>query len=127
MLDLLPRRKAARAAKDPLQGCKKAKDVNHELDREVAPKIHTLEVDEIFQGQENVILGPLTSAPHMLSGSSIPPTVPKLSLAAFLRPIAKLCANIRVVITDLFRPYAEVVKVLFAKVGTSFATCTRAA
>ena len=37
------------------------------------------------------------------------------SIAAFLRPIARSCTNVKVVITDLFRPYAEVVKILFAK------------
>src|SRR4030042_236629 len=37
------------------------------------------------------------------------------SLIAFLRPIARTCANIQVVITDLFRPYAAVVKSLFAR------------
>jgi hypothetical protein len=97
------------------KAAQKAKEVNHALDRKVAPKIHVLENDELFQGQENVILGAADKSSAYVLGIQHAPDRTEASIVAFLRPIARLCANIRVVITDLFRPYAAVVKVLFAR------------
>jgi len=97
------------------KAAQKAKEVNHELDRKVAPKVRVLESDELFQGQGNVIFGAADKLSSYILGIKHTPDRTELSIAAFLRPIAKLCSNIRVVITDLFRPYAEVVKILFAK------------
>ena len=97
------------------QAAQKAKAANHVLDRQVAPKVSVLEVDELFQGQENVILGTADKRSAYVLGIKHAPDRTEGSIAAFLRPVARLCSNVRVVITDLFRPYAEVVKALFAK------------
>jgi response regulator RpfG family c-di-GMP phosphodiesterase len=97
------------------KAAQKAKEVNHKTDREVAPKVRVLEVDEAFQGQENVILGAADKASAYVLAVKSAPDRTAASIAAFLRPIARSCVNVAVVITDLFRPYAEVVKVLFAK------------
>ena len=93
----------------------KAKKVNHKLDRQVGSKINTLEVDEIFQCHENVSLGAADQRSAYVLAIKHALDRTEASLIAFLRPIANLCANVRVIITDFFRPYAEVVKVLFAK------------
>ena len=89
--------------------------MNHKLDHQVAPKVRVLESDELFQGQENVILGAADKPSSYVLGIKHAPDRTEASIAAFLRPIARMCANIRVVITDLFRPYAAVVRTLFAK------------
>jgi hypothetical protein len=97
------------------KAAQKAKDVNHAIDREVAPKVHTMEGDELFQGNENVILGAADKKSGYLLGIKHAPDRTEESLSAFFRPIARKFTNIRVVITDLFRPYVDVVKILFAK------------
>lgn len=97
------------------KAAQKAKDVNHAIDHEVAPKVHTMEGDELFQGNENVILGAADKKSGYLLGIKHAPDRTEESLSAFFRPIARMFTNIRVVITDLFSPYVDVVKVLFAK------------
>ena len=96
------------------KAAQKAKEANRKLDREVAPKASTMEIDEEFQGQ-NIVLGAADKPSAYVFGIKHAPDRTEASLTAFLRPIARMCANVRVVITDLFRPYVEVVKVLFAK------------
>jgi len=97
------------------EAAKKAKEVNHNLDREVAPGDHTLESDELFQGHENIIFGAADKKSAYVLGIKHAPDRTEASIIAFLRPIARMCANIKVVITDLFRPYASAVKELFAR------------
>jgi len=97
------------------EAARKAKEVNHKLDRDVATKVKTMEIDEEFQGNENVILGAADKKSAYVLGIKHAPDRTEASLTAFLRPIARTCANIQVVITDLFRPYAAVVKSLFAR------------
>jgi hypothetical protein len=97
------------------KAAQKAKDINHAIDREVAPKVNTMEGDELFQGNENVILGAADKKSGYLLGIKHAPDRTEESLSAFFRPIARMYTNIRVVITDLFRPYVDVVKILFAR------------
>ena len=97
------------------EAARKAKQVNHALDRKVAPKIHTMEPDEIFQGSENVILGAVEKKSSYVLALQHAPDRSEASIRSFLRPLARMFANVRVVITDLFRPYVVVVKELFAR------------
>lgn len=93
----------------------KAKKVNHNLDKKVASKITIAEVDEIFQGSSNVILGAADKkSTYVMKLKSCPDRTDE-SIKNFLDSIAKTFYNIRVVITDLFISYKKVVKEVFIK------------
>jgi transposase-like protein len=93
----------------------KAKRINLQLDKQVAPKISKIEVDEIFQGKNTVTLGAVTKKFNYCLGLHWSPDRTKESIIAFLKPIAKRCSNVKVVITDLFSGYKEIVPDLFKK------------
>ena len=85
------------------------------LDKRVASKITKLEVDEVFQGQKNVILGAIAKCWNYLVPLQWSPDRIKASIAGVLKPIAKRYSNITVVITDLFSRYKDLIKTIFQK------------
>lgn len=94
---------------------KKAKEINKQLDREIRSKIHTIEVDEVFQGTNRIILGAAEKKSQYLL--SLKPIMDRtsISISQFLSPLARRYSNIRVVITDLFKAYKKVIPAIFKR------------
>lgn len=97
------------------EGAMKAKGINLQFDKQIAPKIRKIEADEIFQGKNTVTLGAVAKKCNYCLGLHWSPDRTKESIIAFLTPIAKRFMNIKVVITDLFSGYKEIVPNLFQK------------
>lgn len=97
------------------EAANKAKSINLQLDKQVSPKISKIEVDEIFQGKNTVTLGAVAKMYNYCLGLHWSPDRTKESIIAFLKPIGKQYINIKVVITDLFSGYKEIVSDLFNK------------
>ncbi|MHA1521750.1 MAG: IS66 family transposase, partial [Promethearchaeota archaeon] len=90
---------------------KKAIIVNKRLDHTIFSKIHTVEMDEVFQGKSHVILGVAEKKTQYLLALKPSPDRTATSISSF----AKRCCNIRVVITDLYSAYKTVIPNLFKK------------
>lgn len=93
----------------------KAKTINKRLDHEIQSKIHTIEVDEVFQGKSHAILGVTEKKSQYLIALKPAPDRTSLSINSFLSPLAKKYCNIRVVISDLYKAYKTVIPLLFRK------------
>ena len=93
----------------------KAIIVNKRLDHTIYSKIHTVEVDEVFQGKSHVILGVAEKKTQYLLALNPSLDRTATSISSFLAPLAKRCCNIRVVITDLYSAYKTVIPNLFKK------------
>lgn len=94
----------------------KAKLINKRLDKEIASKVNTIECDEIFQGQNNLILGAAEKWAQYLLNLEYSLKRDKKALIAFLTPIARRFHNVRVVITDLLKAYCKSIKKAFNRV-----------
>ena len=94
---------------------KKAAKVNLEIDKQVAGKIKIIEADEIFQGKNTVTLGAVAKHYNYCVGLRWSPDRTKESIKAFLTPIAKRYQNVKIVITDLFSGYKDLISTLFTK------------
>jgi transposase-like protein len=81
----------------------------------VASKVTKIEVDEVFQGQSTIILGSVAKGSNYLLGLQKCVDRTKEHIEGFLRPIAKRCMNVKVVITDLYSGYKTSISYLFQK------------
>jgi transposase-like protein len=97
------------------EAANKAKRINLQYDTQIASKIKVIEADEIFQGKNSVTLGAVAKNSNYCLGLHWSPDRTKESIIAFLKPIAKRCINVKVVITDLFSGYKEIISDLFKK------------
>jgi hypothetical protein len=97
------------------EGSIKARSLNASFDKIVAPKITKVEADEIFQGKDTVTLGAVAKGFNYLMGLHWSPDRTKESIAEFLRPIGKCFFNVKVVITDLFSGYKDLIHDVFQK------------
>ncbi len=94
-------------------GAQKAEQVNKRLDKEIAGKVNTIECDEIFQGEHNLILGAAEKWSQYILGLQYSVKRNFKALTTFLTPISQRFYNIRVVITDLLKAYRNVIKKTF--------------
>ncbi len=97
------------------EAAEKAAKLNLQIDKQVAPKIQISEVDEIFQGQNTVTLGAVAKKYNYCMGLQWCPDRTKESISAFLKPIAKRFFNVKIVVTDLYSGYKDLISTLFKK------------
>ena len=102
------------------EGARRAERINKGLDKEVAPKISIIEVDETFQGRGGIILGAVAKKTDYILSLKSAGDRSKESLGEFIKGVKKRYYNIRVVITDLYPAYKNVVKELGGKVKHLF-------
>ena len=98
------------------EAARKAKKVNHELDRKVASKITIEEVDEVFQGRNCTILGAVCKKSHYLMALQSCNDRTEDSIKKFMKDVAKTFYNVRIIITDLFGAYKNIVEGIRPKV-----------
>ncbi len=92
------------------EAARKAKNINKMLDRKVASKISKAELDEAFQGNNNIILGAVCKKSSYLMALQACKDRTEESIKKFTEDVAKIFYNIRVVITDLLSVYKNIIK-----------------
>lgn len=97
------------------ESAEKAKKANLRIDKKIAPKISKIEVDEIFQGKDSVTMGAISKKYNYCVALQWCIDRTKESITAFLEPIAKRFMNLKIVITDLYSGYKDIIPKLFKK------------